>query len=128
MAMSPHPNPLPRERARVRGSGSGPLERPQPGRAAYPAGVAVHRFADRRFTLAAEDPLLHQVRHRLIQPFDVAHPAAQHDNVRVEDIHHVGQRFRQPLFIAAQRQFSLFVTFSTRRIISLPVNPLPLSR
>ncbi len=34
-------------------------ERPQPGRAAYPAGVAVHRFADRRFTLAAEDPLLH---------------------------------------------------------------------
>ena len=72
----------------------------------------MQRFADRRFTLAAEDPLLHQVRYRLIQTLDVAHPAAQHDNVRVEDIHHVGQRLRQPLFIAAQRQFSLFVTFS----------------
>lgn len=88
----------------------------------------MHRFADRRCTLAAEDPLFHQVRHRLIQPLDVAHPAAQHDNVRVEDIHHVGQRFRQPLLVAAQRQFGFFVTFPTRRIISLPVNPLPLSR
>ncbi len=84
----------------------------------------MHRFADRRFTLAAEDPLLHQVRHRLIQPFDVAHPAAQHDNARVEDIHHVGQRFRQPLFIAAQRPVQPFSSPSpTRRIISLPVNP-----
>ncbi len=77
--------------SRGRGSGCGeavqvPWSGHSQGRAAYPAGVAVHRFADRRFTLAAEDPLLHQVRHRLIQPFDVAHPAAQHDNVRVEDI------------------------------------------
>ncbi len=50
---------LSRGRARVRGSGSGPSSG-HSRRAAYPAGVAVHRFADRRFTLAAEDPLLHQ--------------------------------------------------------------------
>ncbi len=71
----------------------------------------MHRFTDRRFTLAAKDPLFYQVRHRLIQPLDVAHPAAQHDDVRIEDVDHVGERFRQPLFIAAQRQFGFFVTF-----------------
>jgi hypothetical protein len=64
----------------------------------------VDGFADRRFTLAAEDPLLHQVRHRGVQPVNVAHPAAQHNHVRIENIHHVRQRFRQPHFIAAQGQ------------------------
>ncbi len=58
MAMSPHLT-----LSRGRGSGAGKRFRSPGGhsrRAAYPAGVAVHRFADRRFTLAAEDPLLHQ--------------------------------------------------------------------
>ncbi len=114
MAMSPPPNPLPRERVR----GGEAVQVPWSGHSqAAPRTPLESPCIALRIGVSHSPPKTHcftEVRHRLIQPFDVAHPAAQHDNVRVEDIHHVGQRFRQPLFIAAQRQFSLFVTFSHR--------------
>ena len=36
-----------------------PLQRPQPRRAAHAAGITVHRFANRRFALAAKHPRFH---------------------------------------------------------------------
>ena len=52
-------------------------------------------FADWGFTLAAEDPLFDESRHRRVQPVNVAHPTAQHNRIRIENVHHMRQRFRR---------------------------------
>ena len=79
--------------------------RPQPRGAAHAAGVTVQGFAHRRFALPAEHKLFNQRRNRFVQAVNVAHPAAENENIRIENIHHMSQRFRQPPFIAAERQF-----------------------
>src|SRR5260221_14482644 len=41
-----------------------------------------------------------QARHLRIQAADVGHSAAQHDDLRVEDVDHRSERPGQPLFVA----------------------------
>ena len=58
----------------------------QPCRASHSAGIAVsvpHQF---RIYTIRKYPAPPQRRHILVQPFDVGHAAAEHDDIRVEEV------------------------------------------
>ena len=65
----------------------------------------MYGFSNRRLALPAEYPWFHQLRHRLVEAFNVAHAAAEDYHIRIEDIDHVGQRLRQTHLVALQRLF-----------------------
>ena len=48
-----------------------------------------------------------QARHVCVKPVDVRQAAAQHDDIRIEDVDDLRQRARQAGFVALQRGFAV---------------------
>lgn len=79
---------------------------PQPGRTAHSARIAVFRHNHRRVCLASEYVLLQSPGHVLIQLRHLRHSASQHNHIRIQQVDHLRQTARQPVFVTLQARRS----------------------
>src|SRR5690349_19481297 len=80
-----------------------PFRLPQPRGPPHPARVAVQVGQQPCHHRVREDVPRQHLRHRLGQPRQVRHPAAQHHRVRIESVDDRGQRPRQAILVPLQR-------------------------
>src|SRR5216683_2622194 len=79
------------------------LQRPQPGCAAYSAGVSMFRRKNRRVRFLAENVLLQTGRNILVKPWNLRSPPAHHNHVRIKKIDDLRQTAREPVFKSIER-------------------------
>src|SRR5260221_1168550 len=73
---------------------------PKPGGAPYAARVAVLVAHEARSHLVGENVARPAARHLAVEPLDVRHAAAKHDDIGVEDVDHAGERTCEALDVA----------------------------
>src|SRR5439155_7277140 len=76
--------------------------RPQPRGTAHAACVTVDVLQQTRVDAVGKRPRAPQLRYVDVKRFDIGQAAAEHDRVRVENIHHMRQRAGEPLFVAPE--------------------------
>src|SRR5260221_1483521 len=75
---------------------------PEPGRAAHAARVAVLVAHEARSHLVGENMARPAARHLAVEPLDVRHAAAKHDDIGIEDVDHAGERACEALDVALE--------------------------
>src|SRR5256885_11924966 len=79
------------------------LQRPQPGRAAYSAGISMLRRKNWRVRFLAENELLQTGGNILVEPWNLRGAPAHHNYIRIEKIDDLRQTAREPVFESIER-------------------------
>ena len=73
---------------------------PQPRRATHTARVAVLRADQARDDMVRENVPRPEPRHALVEAIDVRQPAAEHDDVRIDEVDDAAERARHAIFVS----------------------------